>query len=256
MCLPVLGRISDFSLLIQVLHTLLGEGRPDDVTRQVFHGRFIVGGDAVAAVDVESGVSPLGEHGNHFLCDLSPVQEHLEYLMLEDALQLFQLQGRGDAEHALAAVKAAIGNQDMAMGVESQEIAEGLDGDDRARDGIVIRDCSLDKDLQGFPRAAAEIGEEFPVVKEISAQDLWDAEDEMPVRHLFQDIAAEPLAEFHDTFLMAGGAKVTALAGKGQQIFMAAVFAFHAGKAVVQIATVEITIDHLLDIGPPEAVLP
>ncbi len=37
---------------------------------------------------------------------------------------------------------------------------------------------------------------------------------------------------------------------------MAAVFAFHAGKAVVQITAIKIAIDHLLDIWPPEAVLP
>jgi len=37
---------------------------------------------------------------------------------------------------------------------------------------------------------------------------------------------------------------------------MAAVFTFHAGKAVVQITAIEITIDHLLDIGSPESVLP
>ena len=37
---------------------------------------------------------------------------------------------------------------------------------------------------------------------------------------------------------------------------MAAVFAFHAGKPVVQIAAIEIAIDHLLDIWPPETVLP
>ena len=36
---------------------------------------------------------------------------------------------------------------------------------------------------------------------------------------------------------------------------MASIFTLHAGKAVVQITAVEITIDHLLDIGPPEAVL-
>jgi hypothetical protein len=28
------------------------------------------------------------------------------------------------------------------------------------------------------------------------------------------------------------------------------------GKAVVQIAAIEIAIDHLLDIGPPETILP
>jgi hypothetical protein len=51
---------------------------------------------------------------------------------------------------------------------------------------------------------------------------------------------------------MAGGAEVAALAGKRQPIFMAAIFAFHAGKAVVRITAVEIAIDHLHDIGPPK----
>jgi hypothetical protein len=37
---------------------------------------------------------------------------------------------------------------------------------------------------------------------------------------------------------------------------MAAVFAFHTGKAVVQIAAVEIAVYDLLQIRPPEAVLP
>jgi len=46
------------------------------------------------------------------------------------------------------------------------------------------------------------------------------------------------------------------LTGEGQEIFMATILAFHTGKAVVQIAAVEITIDHLLDIGSPESVLP
>ena len=37
---------------------------------------------------------------------------------------------------------------------------------------------------------------------------------------------------------------------------MAAVFTFHAGKAVVQITAIEVAVDNLLDIGPPESVLP
>ena len=37
---------------------------------------------------------------------------------------------------------------------------------------------------------------------------------------------------------------------------MAAIFAFHTGKAVMQIAAIEIAIDYLLDIWPPEALLP
>ena len=36
---------------------------------------------------------------------------------------------------------------------------------------------------------------------------------------------------------------------------MATIFAFHAGKAFVQITAIEIAIDHLLDIGPIETEL-
>ena len=78
----------------------------------------------------------------------------------------------------------------------------------------------------------------------------------MPMGNLLEDIHADPFSELHHALLMAGWAKMTALAGKCQQIFVTAVFAFDASKAVVRIAAIEITIDHLLDIGPPETVLP
>jgi len=144
----------------------------------------------------------------------------------------------------------------VGVGIESEKIAEGLHGDDGAGDGIIFWDRLLEEGLQGFPGATAQIGKKLPVVEEVSAEDLRDAEDEMPMRDLLEDIRAEPLAEFHYPLLMAGGAKMATLAGKGQQIFMTAVFAFHACKAVVQIAAIEIAIDHLLDIGSPESVLP
>ena len=37
---------------------------------------------------------------------------------------------------------------------------------------------------------------------------------------------------------------------------MAAILAFHTGKAVVQIAAIQIPVNNLLQIGPPESVLP
>ena len=98
------------------------------------------------------------------------------------------------------------------MRVVSQEIAERLHSDDGAGDGIIFRDHCLEKCLQGFPCATAEIGKEFPVVEEVSAEDLRDAEDKMPVRNLLEDIHAEPFPEFHHPLLMAGGAKMAALA--------------------------------------------
>jgi hypothetical protein len=58
-------------------------------------------------------------------------QGHLKNLVPEDRLQLFQVQGRSDPEHALP-VKASVCHQDMAVRIESQEVAKGLDGDDRS----------------------------------------------------------------------------------------------------------------------------
>ena len=131
--------------------------------------------------------------------------------MPEEGLQLFQLQGRGDAEHALFAIDAvlslpketAVRHRNVTVGIESEKIAEGLDSDDGAWDGIIFRNRILDKNLQGFPGAAAEISKKLPVIEEIPTEDLRDAEYEMTVRNLLEDIHAEPLPEFHHALLMA-----------------------------------------------------
>jgi len=125
-CLAVPGCINDRPLLIQVLHTLLKEGRPNDVAGHVLHGRIIFWRYTVAAEDMEGGMPLCCEHGNHLLRDLSPVQECPEHLMPEDSLQLFQLQGRDDAEHAAITMKMAVGHQDVAVWIESEKIPEGL----------------------------------------------------------------------------------------------------------------------------------
>jgi hypothetical protein len=76
------------------------------------------------------------------------------------------------------------------------------------------------------------------------------------VRHGLDDIAAQPLTEFHHTLLMARGAKMPPLARKGQKVLMTAGPATHPRKAVVQVAAVQVAIDHLPDIGPEKPVLP
>jgi hypothetical protein len=96
----------------------------------------------------------------------------------------------------------------MAMGIEPQEIAKGLDGDDRAGDGIPLWNRLPKKELQGFPGAAAQIGKKVPIIEEIPPQDLREAEDEMPMGNLLEHLATEPFPEFHHPFLMAGGTEM------------------------------------------------
>ena len=89
------------------------------------------------------------------------------------------------------------------MGIESKEVAKALHSNNGAGDGIIFRNCILEKNLQGFPGAAAQIGKKLPVIQKVTAEDFGDAEYEMPVRNLFEDIHAEPFSEFHHAFLMA-----------------------------------------------------
>jgi hypothetical protein len=65
--------------------------------------------------------------------------------------------------------------------IESEKIAEGLDSNDGAGDGNVFMNRILEKDLQGFPGRAAQIGKKLPVIEKITAEDLRDAENEMPM---------------------------------------------------------------------------
>ncbi len=59
---------------------------------------------------------------------------------------------------------------------------------------------------------------------------------------------------FHNALLCRRG-KNAALIRKCQKVLVIAVLELHAGKAVVRVAAIEITTDHLLDIGPPRTIL-
>ena len=48
----------------------------------------------------------------------------------------------------------------------------------------------------------------------------------------------------------------SSLQHKGQKIFMVAIPALHPGKAVVQVATFQVAVNDLLEVGPPEPVRP
>ena len=107
--------------------------------------------------------------------------------MPEYGLQFFQFQRRGYPEHAFA-IKAAVCDQDVAVRVKAEKIAEGLDGDDCAWNGILFVSDPLKKVFQRFPGAAAQVMQKFSIIEKVPAQDLRKAEDEMPVGDHFQHI--------------------------------------------------------------------
>ena len=112
---------------------------------------------------------PRGEHPHHVFRDLVFFQEHLEDLVPENGLQLFEFERRSDAEHASLAIKAAVRQKDVAVGIKPEEVAKGLNCDDRAGDRFLFRHGMLHKDLQGFPGTAAEGGKKLSIIQKITA---------------------------------------------------------------------------------------
>jgi len=100
--------------------------------------------------------------------------------MLEDGLQLFQFQRRRDTEHAVITIETPVRHQDVTVGIESEKIAEGLDSNDGAGDGNVFMNRILEKDLQGFPGRAAQIGKKLPVIEKIPSQNLTFISESLP----------------------------------------------------------------------------
>jgi hypothetical protein len=62
------------------------------------------------------------------------------------------------------------------VGIESEEVAEGLNGDDDAGNWIIFGNRLLHEDLQGFPGAATEIGKKLPIIEKVTAADFGYAE--------------------------------------------------------------------------------
>lgn len=55
----------------------------------------------------------------------------------------------------------------MAVKIEFEEVAKGLDGDGGPGNGVPLRHRFLKKEFQGSPGAAAHIGKKVPVTKKI-----------------------------------------------------------------------------------------
>ena len=66
------------------------------------------------------------------------------------------------------AIKTAVGPQDVSVGIKSKEVAKALHSNEGTGDGIVFINCILEKYLQRFPGAAAEIGEKPPIIQKVT----------------------------------------------------------------------------------------
>jgi len=114
-----------------------------------------------------------------------------------------------------------------------RQISKSLCGHDPAGTATRLRDCGLQEGFQGFPGANTQVSQQFAVPQEEAPEELGDREHQVPMRHGFEHVTAEPLAELHGPFLMARGTKVAALTGVGQQKVATAALADKTGETCV-----------------------
>ena len=103
--------------------------------------------------------------------------------------------------------------------------------------------------LAELPQQPAVVLEEYP-------QHPGDGEDDLAVGDIEEQSFPHPLAPLFQALSVAGGAKPAGPAGEHQEVFRVAVGTADAGKPAARVAAVQVALDHLLDDGPEEAVLP
>jgi hypothetical protein len=100
------------------------------------------------------------------------------------------------------------------------------------------------------------LGQQAAIIHKIAPQPFGDAKDPLAVEYLFEYLGIQEFTEFEDPFLMTGGAKIPAFAGKWQEVFMLAVITFNPGKTQMKVAAVQVFIYDVQYIRPPITIIP
>lgn len=205
---------------------------------------MIVGPDPLfrSGVDVKAGVFPGEEVGEFLRADEFGLAEGVEEAVAE------QFNGRGEifGWHAVetpVGSKEAIGGEDMQVGMEDEVVSEGVDGGNGTEFAVGEIEAEAKVVTQAFGSGVEEVGEEMAAFAEDAAEDLGDGEDELAVGDVVADGGGDPVAGSPHAALVTRGAEVAALAGEGEEAFVAAIGALEAGEAGGKVAATEKAFD-------------
>jgi hypothetical protein len=117
----------------------------------------------------------------------------------------------------------------MHMGVPAQEIPRALETGHGPRDGGAGSRGGLEEILDRLVGQAGQAGEALPPT-EVRSETPRQRGDDVAVRHRFEDLVADELAEGRLALGVTGGAETALFTREREQVLMAAVRAAHAGK--------------------------
>lgn len=140
----------------------------------------------------------------------------------------------------------------MDVGVPSQVGRRGVDGGDHAGPNVIPGGRG-DELSHRLPCRLAELAEQRSVMEKVGTQELWNSERPHAVRYRLDDLLAQEGAEEGAALGGAGGAEAAAGTGEGEEVLAVAGIAEDAGKAPLEVATVEEGVDDIVDEAAPMA---
>jgi hypothetical protein len=195
-----------------------------------------------AVVDVEAGVFPGEEVGEFGGADEFGVVECVKEAVAEESDGGTEIFG-GHAVEAAIGGEESVGSEEVEVGVENEVVSEGVDGGDGSDTAIGEVEAGAEGVLEGGGGGVEEVGEKVAAFAKDAPQDAGNGEDKLAVWDFVADGGGDPVAGGADAALMAARAEVAALAGKGEEAFVAAVRALEAGESGGEVATAEKGLD-------------
>ncbi len=212
----------------------------EEVFGEAFAAGAVVGGHGffTTVVDIEARVFPGEEVGELAGTDEFGIAQGVEEAVAEEFDGGSEVFG-GHAVEAAVGGEESICGENVEMGVEDEVIAEGVDSGDGGEFSIREIEADAERIAERGGGGMEEVGEEVAAFAKDAAQDLGDGEDELTVGYFVADAGGDPVADGAGAALVTGGAEVAALAGEGEQSFVATVRALEAGEAGSEVAATE-----------------
>ena len=186
----LLGLVEDLAFGGDADETGEAEGAAEDVLCETFEADAVSGVEEDAAVDAEPAMPPGADLGDDGRLDAVLGQEEVEDLVLPEAEERGVGEVVGEAEEAAVGSKGAIGDQGVDVGVEVNELAEGLDGEDGAGSGVIAEEGAIDLQ-EGLPSQFGQAVEQGAVEAEEDAEAFGDGPDELAVGNIEADVLGD-----------------------------------------------------------------
>jgi len=121
---------------------------------------------------------------------------------LEVSVDFWQRRDRLPVREGSVSTESAVGNYCVTMRIKINQRSETLYRSDHSGHDILVAKNRLIDILDRLPCDATKLAQQRPVVLEIQPEPLWNREDKLSMRDVFENFLSQMLRKDKDTFLV------------------------------------------------------